>query len=166
MASAQGFKSLSQSNVSSPATHQASSTPRAPQQLRTPSNRKTIYDRNLNRTRTAELSRASFAYLFSEMVSYAQKRVTGIQDLERRCGPQLSVPCCEDRFFLSSIFHPDSTSKATPSVSASYLSSFTVNPRVPPFALTASFLCSSSSTGLFGGTSLGVQRTPSSIPLP
>ena len=52
--------------------------------LRTPSNRKTIYDRNLNRTRTAELSRASFAYLFSEMVGYAQKRVTGIQDLERR----------------------------------------------------------------------------------
>ncbi|KAI4173894.1 MAG: hypothetical protein LQ343_002662 [Gyalolechia ehrenbergii] len=88
MASAQGFKSLSQSNVSSPATHQASSTPRAPQQLRTPSNRKTIYDRNLNRTRTAELSRASFAYLFSEMVSYAQKRVTGIQDLERRLNEQ------------------------------------------------------------------------------
>lgn len=52
--------------------------------LRTPSNRKTIYDRNLNRTRAAELSRASFAYLFSEMVSYAQKRVTGIQDLEKR----------------------------------------------------------------------------------
>lgn len=52
--------------------------------LRTPTNRKTIYDRNLNRTRTAELSRASFAYLFGEMVGYAQKRVTGIQDLERR----------------------------------------------------------------------------------
>lgn len=52
--------------------------------LRTPSNRKTIYDRNLNRTRTAELSRASFAYLFGEMITYAQRRVTGIQDLERR----------------------------------------------------------------------------------
>ncbi|MCJ1375735.1 TRAPP subunit trs31 [Loxospora ochrophaea] len=56
--------------------------------LRIPSNRKTIYDRNLNRTRTSELSRASFAYLFSEMVSYAQKRVTGIQDLERRLNEQ------------------------------------------------------------------------------
>lgn len=55
-----------------------------PTGLRTPSNRKTIYDRNLNRTRTAELSRASFAYLFAEMVTYAQKRVTGIQDLEKR----------------------------------------------------------------------------------
>ena len=52
--------------------------------LRYPSNRKTIYDRNLNRTRTAELSRASFGYLFAEMVTYAQRRVTGIQDLERR----------------------------------------------------------------------------------
>ena len=52
--------------------------------LRTPSNRKTIYDRNLNRTRTSELSRASFGYLFAEMVSYAQRKVTGIQDLERR----------------------------------------------------------------------------------
>ena len=52
--------------------------------LRVPSNRKTIYDRNLNRTRNAELSRASFAHLFAEMVSYAQRRVTGIQDLERR----------------------------------------------------------------------------------
>lgn len=52
--------------------------------LRVPSNRKTIYDRHLNRSRTAELSRASFAYLFAEMVAYAQRRVTGIQDLERR----------------------------------------------------------------------------------
>ncbi|KAL8645722.1 MAG: hypothetical protein Q9226_007169 [Calogaya cf. arnoldii] len=69
-------------------SHQTSAVQRAPQQLRTPSNRKTIYDRNLNRTRTAELSRASFAYLFGEMVSYAQKRVTGIQDLERKLNEQ------------------------------------------------------------------------------
>ena len=52
--------------------------------LRFPSNKKTIYDRNLNRTRNAELSRAAFAYLFVEMISYAQKRVTGIADLEKR----------------------------------------------------------------------------------
>ena len=55
--------------------------------LRLPSNRKTIYDRHLNRSRNAELSRASFAYLFGEMVTYAQRRVTGIQDLERRYSP-------------------------------------------------------------------------------
>ncbi|KAF9252274.1 hypothetical protein DTO013E5_1293 [Penicillium roqueforti] len=56
--------------------------------LRVPSNRKTIYDRHLNRTRTAELSRASFAFLFGEMVTYAQRRVTGIQDLEKRLNEQ------------------------------------------------------------------------------
>ncbi|PGH05150.1 hypothetical protein AJ80_08386 [Polytolypa hystricis UAMH7299] len=56
--------------------------------LRVPSNRKTIYDRNLNRGRNAELSKASFAYLFAEMVTYAQRRVTGIQDLERRLNEQ------------------------------------------------------------------------------
>ena len=53
--------------------------------LRYPSNGKTIYHRPLNRTKTAELSQASFAYLFSEMVTYAQRRVKGIQDLEQRC---------------------------------------------------------------------------------
>lgn len=52
--------------------------------LRYPSSGKTIYHRPLNRTRTSELSQASFAYLFSEMVTYAQRRVTGIQDLEKR----------------------------------------------------------------------------------
>lgn len=81
-----------------PATMATPSNPQAAQQarpssgvqtqsysaLRMPSNRKTIYDRNLNRSRNAELSRSSFAYLFMEMVTYAQKRVTGIQDLEKR----------------------------------------------------------------------------------
>jgi hypothetical protein len=52
--------------------------------LRVPSNRKTIYDRHLNRSQKADLSRASFAFLFAEMVTYAQRRVTGIQDLEKR----------------------------------------------------------------------------------
>ncbi|KAI6709570.1 hypothetical protein JHW43_007894 [Diplocarpon mali] len=52
--------------------------------LRYPSNSKTIYHRALNRSRTQELSQATFAYLIGEMVSYAQKRVTGIQDLEKR----------------------------------------------------------------------------------
>jgi len=56
----------------------------AGQGLRYPSNRKTIYDRNINRTKNAELSRAAFAYLFVEMIAYAQKRVSGIADLEKR----------------------------------------------------------------------------------
>ncbi|KAF8557378.1 TRAPP I complex [Imleria badia] len=46
--------------------------------------RPNIYDRNLNRTRTAEISASAFAFLFSEMVQYTQKRVSGINDLERR----------------------------------------------------------------------------------
>lgn len=57
--------------------------------LRYPTSGKTIYHRPLNRTKTAELSQASFAYLFSEMVGYAQRRVTGIQDLEKRFVPPL-----------------------------------------------------------------------------
>jgi hypothetical protein len=56
--------------------------------LRYPSSKKTIYDRNLNRTRTAELSRASFAFLFIEMINYAQHRSKGITDLETRLSNQ------------------------------------------------------------------------------
>lgn len=67
-----------------PATQtQQTALPQSPG-LRVPSNRKTIYDRHLNRSRNAESSRASFAFLFGEMVTYAQRRVTGIQDLEKR----------------------------------------------------------------------------------
>lgn len=54
--------------------------------LRHPSSGKTIYHRPLNRSKTAELSQASFAYLFGEMVTYAQRRVKGIQELEQRYG--------------------------------------------------------------------------------
>lgn len=57
-------------------------------QLRYSSTKRTIYDHNLNRTRNAELSRASFAYLFGEMITYAQRRVTGITDLEKRLNVQ------------------------------------------------------------------------------
>jgi trafficking protein particle complex subunit 5 len=52
--------------------------------LKYPSNGKTIYHRPLNRSKTAEISQASFAYLFGEMVTYAQRRVKGIQELEQR----------------------------------------------------------------------------------
>ncbi|KAK7437083.1 transporter particle component [Colletotrichum acutatum] len=56
--------------------------------LRYPSNGKTIYHRPLNRTKTAELSQSSFAYLFSEMVSYAQRNVKDISELEQRLNIQ------------------------------------------------------------------------------
>ncbi|OAQ71327.1 SPP30 protein [Pochonia chlamydosporia 170] len=56
--------------------------------LRVPSNGKTIYHRPLNRSKAAELSQANFAYLFSEMVVYAQRRVKGVQELEHRPNTQ------------------------------------------------------------------------------
>lgn len=52
--------------------------------LRLPSSGKTIYHRPLNRTKTAEISQASFAYLFGEMISYAQRNIKSIQELEQR----------------------------------------------------------------------------------
>jgi hypothetical protein len=52
--------------------------------LRYPSNKKSIYDRNLNRSKNSELSRAAFAYLFIEMIAYAQRGVTNVGDLEQR----------------------------------------------------------------------------------
>ena len=58
--------------------------------LRYASSRKSIYDRHLNRTQRSELSKSSFAFLFSEMIQYAQKRVSGIQDLEKKSHPPSS----------------------------------------------------------------------------
>ncbi|KAH8120680.1 TRAPP complex subunit trs31 [Phellopilus nigrolimitatus] len=46
--------------------------------------RPSVYERNLNKTRTAEVSLSAYAFLFSEIVQYTQKRVSGIGDLERR----------------------------------------------------------------------------------
>ncbi|CAG8605996.1 2588_t:CDS:2 [Ambispora gerdemannii] len=48
------------------------------------SKRTSIVDRNLNKTKAAEIGLSAFAFLFSEMLQYAQKRVHGIQDLERK----------------------------------------------------------------------------------
>ncbi|KAF9424457.1 TRAPP subunit trs31 [Podila epigama] len=43
-----------------------------------------ILERNLNKSRGAEISLNAFAFMFSEMLQYTQKRVHGIQDLERK----------------------------------------------------------------------------------
>ncbi|RMD41956.1 hypothetical protein DV735_g3183, partial [Chaetothyriales sp. CBS 134920] len=72
--------SLSSLSISKPST--------AAGGLRVPYSRKTIYDRHLNRSRNAESSRSAFAFLFMEMVAYAHKRVTGIQDFEKRLNEQ------------------------------------------------------------------------------
>lgn len=52
---------------------------------KSPAQRPSIYDRPLNKARAAEVSASAFAFLFSEVVQYTQKRVSGINDLERRC---------------------------------------------------------------------------------
>ncbi|KAJ6584279.1 NO signaling/Golgi transport ligand-binding domain-containing protein [Mycena sp. CBHHK59/15] len=46
--------------------------------------RPNIYDKNLTKTRITEVSAPAFSFLFSEIVQYTQKRVSGINDLERR----------------------------------------------------------------------------------
>jgi hypothetical protein len=75
---------MSSSQTPKPLGSQAAPGQRSAPGLKYPTNGKTIYNRPLNRSRTQELSQASFAYLFGEMVSYAQRRVTDIQDLEKR----------------------------------------------------------------------------------
>ncbi|KAF4553805.1 Transport protein particle subunit trs31-like protein [Elsinoe fawcettii] len=52
--------------------------------LRYPSSRKTIYDRNLNRTRQNEVSLSSFAHIFNSLISYHQARAPSVSDLEAR----------------------------------------------------------------------------------
>lgn len=66
----------SSARYSLPSTSSVLVSPRPP--------RSNIYDRNLNKTRTADVSASSFSFLFSEIVQYTQKRVSGINDLERR----------------------------------------------------------------------------------
>ena len=43
-----------------------------------------ILERPRDRTRNNEVSASSLAFLFAEMVSYTQNRVSGISDLERK----------------------------------------------------------------------------------
>ncbi|KAF2148240.1 TRAPP I complex [Myriangium duriaei CBS 260.36] len=52
--------------------------------LRYPSNRKTIYDRNLNRARQNEVSLSAFAHIFNSLISYHQTRAPSVSDLESR----------------------------------------------------------------------------------
>ncbi|KAF7194450.1 Transport protein particle subunit trs31 [Pseudocercospora fuligena] len=52
--------------------------------LRYPSSRKTIYDRNLNRTKTTEISLASFAYLFNSLITYHHGKSGSVSEIESR----------------------------------------------------------------------------------
>lgn len=59
--------------------------------MRYPSNKKSIYDRNLNRSKNSELSRAAFAYLFIEMIAYAQKGAKDVGGLEQKYVMNLTI---------------------------------------------------------------------------
>ena len=52
--------------------------------LRYPSTRKTIYDRNPNRTKTAETSLASFAHLFNTLITYHHSKSGSVSEIESR----------------------------------------------------------------------------------
>ncbi|WPG99530.1 Hypothetical protein R9X50_00234500 [Acrodontium crateriforme] len=52
--------------------------------LRYPSNRKSIYDRNLNRTKTSDISLASFAYLFNALITYHHAQSGSVSEIENR----------------------------------------------------------------------------------
>lgn len=52
--------------------------------LRYPSSRKTIYDRNLNRTKTTEISLASFSYLFNTLITYHHAKSGSVSEIESR----------------------------------------------------------------------------------
>ncbi|EME85670.1 uncharacterized protein MYCFIDRAFT_210294 [Pseudocercospora fijiensis CIRAD86] len=52
--------------------------------LRYPSSRKTIYDRNLNRTKTTEISLASFAYLVNSLITYHHGKSGSVSEIESR----------------------------------------------------------------------------------
>ncbi|KAI5991436.1 NO signaling/Golgi transport ligand-binding domain-containing protein [Pisolithus albus] len=85
--SALSSSSLSSADLLSPTGSSRFSLPSAPSinaTLGQTRQRPNIYDRNLNKTRSSEVSASAFAFLFSEIVQYTQKRVSGINDLERR----------------------------------------------------------------------------------
>ncbi|KAK5118872.1 hypothetical protein LTR62_000081 [Meristemomyces frigidus] len=52
--------------------------------LRYPSNRKTIYDRHLNRTLTASTSLPAFAYLFNTIITYHHAKSGSVNEIETR----------------------------------------------------------------------------------
>ncbi|ETN44853.1 uncharacterized protein HMPREF1541_09728 [Cyphellophora europaea CBS 101466] len=89
------LQSTSQPSLTSPDATSLPSRPLSsstfqPQQhsLRTPTHRRTIYDRNLNRSSRAELSRSTFAFLIGESIAYHHRRIKSIADFEARLNSQ------------------------------------------------------------------------------
>lgn len=120
-----------------------SGTPNQGPGLRYPSNKKSIYDRNLNRSKNAELSRAAFAYLFIEMIAYAQRGVSNVGDLEQKYATPFCVHGHSRKRMLTSF--TGSTHKATQLAYDSSIS-FSRDLQIPSqaYGRLESFHCSSS----------------------
>ncbi|KAI9101310.1 NO signaling/Golgi transport ligand-binding domain-containing protein [Phlyctochytrium arcticum] len=56
----------------------------APARPSSAARRPPILERNLSKGKTNEVSLAAYAFLFSEMLSYATKKSSGIQDMEKK----------------------------------------------------------------------------------
>lgn len=144
---------MSSSQTPKPLGSQAAPGQRGAPGLKYPTNGKTIYNRPLNRSRTQELSQASFAYLFGEMVSYAQRRVTDIQDLEKRYDPSIALrplPVLPKQMLIITL---DSMSKGIPSGSNFSMCLSGANLLEHNFAPSTSSPCSTSSSMSCGNTS-------------
>ena len=55
-----------------------------------------ILDRNLAKTRGSEVATAAWAFLFSEIIQYTQRRVAGIAEFEERWG----MPCLKCQMYI------------------------------------------------------------------
>jgi len=84
------YRSSIVSDASSRISYATSSTPEPIQQLTPPPARLprkqsiTAQDRPLNQSRGAEIALASWAFLFSEIIIYSQRRISGIVELEQK----------------------------------------------------------------------------------
>ena len=127
-----------------------SGTPNQGPGLRYPANKKSIYDRNLNRSKNAELSRAAFAYLFIEMIAYAQRGVSNVGDLEQKYIQRRNHTKTHADVRTDSI-HKDTQSACGCSTC------FSRDPRIlsPVYDRLASYPSSSSSRKRYIDTSLG-----------
>lgn len=94
LASAEHLSTASSTRFSLPSAPSINTATGAP--AKSPAQRPSIYDRPLNKARAAEVSASAFAFLFSEVVQYTQKRVSGINDLERRCVALLPLRATAD----------------------------------------------------------------------
>lgn len=80
-------QSIASSLPSVPSLPSSSSGAAAAERQHAPAPPIPILERNLAKTRGSEVATAAWALLFSEIIQYTQRRVTGIAEFEERYGP-------------------------------------------------------------------------------